>query len=124
MGANKGDPGPPSSRSTASDRRKYRRIRAPLHYRSVDSTPPSHRGEALDISLGGVRIFSQKELPIGAIVMLEIFRPNGSPAAYRAQVMWVEPLADGAPARFELGLRFIEIDPEALAFLMQVIDPL
>jgi c-di-GMP-binding flagellar brake protein YcgR len=121
MGGSKEGSGPPSSRS---DRRKYRRIRAPLHYRSVDSSPPLHHGEALDISLGGVRIYSHKALPIGAVIELEIFRPDGPPAAYKAQVMWVSPLGDDAPARFDLGLRFVEIEPNALTFLMRVIDPL
>ena len=124
MGGDKGGSVPPSSRPSSSDRRKYRRIRAPLHYRSIDSSPPSHHGEALDISLGGVRIYSHKALPVGAIILLENFRPDGPPASYRAQVMWVSSLGDDAPARFDLGLRFIEIEPDALRFLMQVIDPM
>jgi c-di-GMP-binding flagellar brake protein YcgR len=100
------------------DRRKYRRIRAPLHYRPIDSPLV---GEARDISLGGVRIYSHKKVAIGALISLEIFRPDGPPASYRAQVMWVSALAEGAPARFDVGLRFIEIAPDSLRFLMQVI---
>jgi hypothetical protein len=100
------------------DRRKYRRIRAPLHYRPIDSPLV---GEARDISLGGVRIYSHKKVAIGAVISLEIFRPDGPPASYRAQVMWVSALAEGAPARFDVGLRFTEIEPDSLKFLMQVI---
>jgi|HubBroStandDraft_6_1064221.scaffolds.fasta_scaffold185804_2 hypothetical protein len=100
------------------DRRKYRRIRAPLHYRPIDSPLV---GEALDISLGGVRIYGHKKLAVGAVISLEIFRPHGPPASYRAQVMWVSALGEGAPARFDMGLRFIEIEPDSLRFLMQVI---
>lgn len=102
------------------ERRKYRRIRAPLHYRPVDSPIV---GDALDISLGGVRIYSHKKLAIGAIISLEIFRPDGPPAGYRAQVMWVSALREDAPARFDVGLRFVEIEPDALKFLMHVIAP-
>ncbi len=102
----------------AADRRKYRRIRAPLHYRPIDSPLV---GDALDISLGGVRIYGHKKLAVGAVVSLEIFRPDGPPALYRAQVMWVSDLGADAPARFDMGLRFIEIEPDSLRFLMQVI---
>jgi c-di-GMP-binding flagellar brake protein YcgR len=116
-----GDKPPPSSRREAAERRKYRRISAPLHYRPVDSPLV---GDALDISLGGVRIYSHKKLAIGSEISLEIFRPDGPPAAYRAQVMWVAELAEGAPARFDIGLRFTEIDPDSLKFLMRVIDPI
>jgi c-di-GMP-binding flagellar brake protein YcgR len=116
-----GDIGPPSSRRENAERRKYRRIRAPLHYRPIDSPLV---GDALDISLGGVRIYSHKRLAVGAIISLEIFRPDGPPASYRAQVMWAAALGEGAPAQFDIGLRFIEIEPDALNLLMQVIDPL
>ena len=103
-----------------SDRRKYRRIRAPLHYRPIDSPLV---GDALDISLGGVRIYSHKRLALGANINLEIFRPDGPPAAYRAQVMWIKALEEDAPARFDVGLRFIEIEPDSLRFLMHVVAP-
>jgi c-di-GMP-binding flagellar brake protein YcgR len=103
-----------------SDRRKYRRIRAPLHYRPIDSPLV---GDALDISLGGVRIYSHKRLAVGANISLEIFRPDGPPAGYRAQVMWISALGENAPARFDVGLRFLEIEPDSLRFLMQVVAP-
>lgn len=109
----------PKAEVEGADRRKYRRIRAPLHYRPIDSPLV---GEALDISLGGVRVYSHKRLAVGAVINLEIFRPDGPPASYRAQVMWVSALGEGAPARFDMGLRFIEIEPDALKFLMQVIS--
>jgi hypothetical protein len=103
-----------------SDRRRYRRIRAPLHYRLIDSPLV---GDALDISLGGVRIYSHKRLAVGANISLEIFRPDGPPAAYRAQVMWIMALGEDAPARFDIGLRFVEIEPDSVGFLMQVVAP-
>jgi hypothetical protein len=37
--------------------------------------------------------------------------------------MWVSALGEDAPARFDVGLRFVEIEPDALKFLMQVIAP-
>jgi c-di-GMP-binding flagellar brake protein YcgR len=109
----------PKADVEGADRRKYRRIRAPLHYRRTDSPLV---GEALDISLGGVRIYSHKRFAVGAVINLEIFRPDGPPASYRAHVMWISTLSEGAPARFDVGLRFVEIEPDALRFLMQVIS--
>jgi hypothetical protein len=40
---------------------------------------------------------------------------------YTAEVMWVEELAAGAPARFDMGLRFLQLDAEAMKLLLHVL---
>lgn len=79
--------------------------------------------EPVDISLGGLRIFSDEALKIGSLHKLEFFLPDVPPATYTAEVIWIEPLGEDAPARFDVGLRFIQLEPDALKLLLQVLGP-
>jgi hypothetical protein len=79
--------------------------------------------EPVDISLGGVRIYSDEALRVGELFKLEFFLPDVAPVTYTAEVVWIEPLAEGAPARFDVGLKFIQLEPDALRLLLQVLGP-
>jgi len=79
--------------------------------------------ETVDISFGGVRIFSDEALRVGELLKLEFFLPDVAPVTYTGEVVWVEALASGVPARFDVGLKFIQLEPEALRLLLQVLGP-
>jgi hypothetical protein len=79
--------------------------------------------EPIDLSLGGVRIFSDEALRIGELFKLEFFLPDVAPVTYTAEVVWIEPLPEGAPARYDVGLKFIQLEPDALRLLLQVLGP-
>jgi hypothetical protein len=79
--------------------------------------------EPIDISLGGVRIFSDDKLRIGELLKMEFFLPDVEPVTYTAEVVWIEPLPTGSPARFDVGLKFIQLDPAAITLLMGVLGP-
>lgn len=79
--------------------------------------------EPVDISLGGLRIFSDEERKIGELLKLEFFLPDVPPVTYTAEVVWVDPLEEGGPARFDVGLKFIQLEPEAIKVLLQVVGP-
>jgi hypothetical protein len=106
------------------ERRKYRRIRAPLYCRPAGMEFLARQRQPIDISLGGVRIFSDDRLKIGELLKLEFFLDGASPATYTAQVVWIEPLEAGAPARFDVGLKFLQLEPEALKMLVGVLGPI
>ena len=119
MGARQ-DSAPPSS--GARDRRKYRRIRAPLHYRFLGSTAqPSPQGDALDISLGGLRIYSDQKLQIGGLLNLEIRSEGLPPVTCVTEVVRVDTLDPAAPAFFAIGLRFIDLGPFGVKLLLHVL---
>jgi Tfp pilus assembly protein PilZ len=80
--------------------------------------------QPIDISLGGVRIYSDDALKVGELLKLEFFLEGASPVTYTAQVVWIEPLAASAPARFDVGLRFLDLEPAALKMLVGVLGPL
>jgi hypothetical protein len=79
--------------------------------------------EPVDISLGGLRIFSDEERKVGELLKIEFFLPDVPPVTYTAEVVWVELLEEGAPARFDVGLKFIQLEPDALKLLLQVVGP-
>jgi hypothetical protein len=80
--------------------------------------------QPIDLSLGGVRIYSDDRLKIGELLKLEFFLDGADPVTYTAQVVWIEPLSDGAAARFDVGLKFLQLEPEALKMLVGVLGPL
>jgi Tfp pilus assembly protein PilZ len=80
--------------------------------------------QPIDVSLGGVRIYSDDRLKIGELLKLEFFLDGAAPVTYTAQVVWIEPLAEGAPARFDVGLKFLQLEPDALKMLVGVLGPL
>jgi PilZ domain len=83
--------------------------------------------QPIDVSLGGVRIYSDDPLKIGQLLKLEFFTQAAPPVTYTAEVVWIEPLADknaDAPARFDVGLKFLQLEPDALKMLVSVLGPL
>ncbi len=98
------------------ERRNFRRVRAPILVK-----PAGHvaSGKLLrpvsDIGRGGVRAFSDDEQPVGTRVEIELFFRDGPPAHVVAEVAWVQPLPRGGPARFDVGMRFLQIHADDLA---------
>jgi hypothetical protein len=79
--------------------------------------------EPVDVSLGGVRIYSDDELRIGELLKMEFFLADVPPVTYTGEVVWIERLPDGAPARFDVGLKFIQLEPGAAELLLKVLGP-
>src|SRR5215472_12897153 len=104
------------------DRRKDRRIEAPLYWRPAGIHLLAQR-KPIDVSLGGVRIYSDENLRVGELLKMEFFLPDVTPVTYTAEVVWIEPLPAGSPARFDVGLKFIQLEPAAITLLMGVLGP-
>jgi hypothetical protein len=81
----------------------------------------AQRLEPVDISLGGLRIYSDQEYRVGELLRLDIFFPRDLLVTFTAEVMWTKILGKGAPARFDLGLAFVELSPEALNVLLSAL---
>jgi hypothetical protein len=105
------------------NRRRYRRIQAPIHCRRAGGEFFGAHIEPVDISFGGLRVFSDEEHPVGAVVRLDVFFPRAAPVTFDAQVMWINPLAPGARARFDIGLAFVKLTPGVLNALHPFLDP-
>ncbi len=105
------------------DRRQFRRIRAALYCRPAGVEFLARQREPVDVSLGGVRIFSDDELRVGELLKMEFFLADVPPVTYTAEVVWIEPLEPGGPAKFDVGLKFIQLEPDALELLAKVLGP-
>lgn len=101
---------------TPAERRQYRRVRAPILVRPAGRVASGKLLRPVsDIGRGGVRAFSDEDPPVGTRVEIELLFQGGDPAHVVAEVTWVQPLPPGAPARFEVGMRFLQIHADDLA---------
>jgi hypothetical protein len=104
-------------------RPSYRRIQAPIYHR-----PTSWFAQGLlrggDRGTGlGVRSYSDDPLKAGRLLRLEVFLPAGAQVTALVQVEWCDPLPEGGPARFDVGMRVVQMEPEARAALDSVLAP-
>jgi hypothetical protein len=102
------------------DRRQFPRIKAPVFCRPA-GLRFHNTGETLDISLGGARVYSDDETAPGTPLELELVFSDSSSVVCRAEVVWIERLPNGGPARFDVGLRFTELPGDAAAQLARVL---
>jgi PilZ domain len=94
------------------DRIAYPRLLAPVYFTRArlprglfdKGLPPGN-------SLGGVRVFTDERPGEGAPLHLEIFLADGTSVTCGVVVAWIDPLPEGAPARFEVGLEFTTLRP-------------
>lgn len=103
------------------DRRRYRRARAPILVRPVG--PLARRDPRLvnDISLGGLRAYTDDFHRAGERLELELLLPDGGSATCLAEVVWIDCLPEGSPALYDVGLRFVDAsdgDLERIARLL------
>jgi c-di-GMP-binding flagellar brake protein YcgR len=109
------------------ERRKYPRLKAPVFYRPTGLAllRAFRRGKerAVDISLGGVRIYSDDTLDPGERLELDLFLPDDTTLSAKGEVMWVKELPEGSPARFDIGVRFDQMDEHDRSRLAEVLEP-
>ena len=103
-----------------SNRRQYPRYNAPICYRSASLF--SARKPLVNISLGGIRIYSDDEFKIGKRLEIELILPDDTILTCTAKVIWQKPLAAGATARYDTGLQFLDISPDHLEQLSEILE--
>jgi len=99
------------------NRRRYLRVPAEIHCRPAGVEFFAQHLEPIDISFGGLRIYADESYEVGANLRLDVFFPSAAPVPCTTEVMWVKKSSKGAPARFEVGLAFVDLGPESLALL-------
>jgi hypothetical protein len=104
------------------DRRRFHRARAPILVRPAGPLTRVAPRQVNDISVGGLRAYSDDAQALGTRLERELLLPAGSSVTCLAEVVWTEALPAGAPARFEMGLRFVEVEPEELNRIAAVLE--
>lgn len=92
-----------------SDRRRYPRIQADVVCRPAGAVLLHHKRNTRDISLGGMRVFSDERFTVGSRLDLDVLLPDTSTVRCWAEVVWLVELDAGAPAGFDVGLRFTDM---------------
>ena len=105
------------------DRRRFPRIAAPVYYRPAGPSFMHHRRSSLNVSLGGMRVYSDEEVRVGQRLELELLLGDGATARCWARVAWVEPLEGSIPARYEVGLEFTDMADEDRRLLTAALRP-
>jgi hypothetical protein len=103
------------------ERRHFRRVDAPITVRPVSLLAHAVPLRVNDVSLGGLRAYSDERYRVGVRLELELSFPGGESATMLAEVVWVDELSPGAPARYEVGLRYVDATPDDLILLLQVV---
>lgn len=81
-----------------------------------------HKRNTQDISLGGMRVFSDVQFDVGSKLDLDVLLPDGSWVRCWTEVVWTVELDGSALARFDLGLKFTDMAPSDIRRLATVLE--
>lgn len=80
-----------------------------------------HHRNTLDVSLGGMRVYTDESFSTGSKLQLDVLLPDGEPVRVWAQVVWHLTLDGAAPARYDVGLKFLDMAPADIQRLASVL---
>lgn len=103
------------------DRRRFPRIQANVVCRPAGSELFHHRRNTQDVSLGGIRVYSDEDFPVGTRLDLDVLLPDQTSVRCWAVVVWRSEMSDGAVARYDVGLRFTDMSPADIQRLTTVL---
>lgn len=101
------------------ERRRFPRLSFPVYYRIARSQ--SLRQRVSNISLAGVRIYSDQRLDVDEEVDLELHFPNGFSGQGKARVVWIKDLPPESGANYDVGLEFVHLPEEAIKELLEAL---
>lgn len=105
-----------------SDRRRFPRVQAEVLCRPAGSSLVHHKRNTRDVSLGGIRVYTDEEFPVGTRLDLEVMVSGDPPIRCWARVVWRIELFGGSPARFDAGLKFLDMAEEDIQRLARILD--
>jgi hypothetical protein len=76
----------------------------------------------VNVSMGGARVFSDDPMKIGAKMNLELLPDPDISVQVLARVAWIDELGEGAPARFDVGLEFLDVPEEMVSRLAAILQ--
>ena len=99
------------------ERRKFKRLNAPVLCRPLGASLVGQDGKqkVQDISLGGVCVYTDDRHQVGEHLELELFLPTGETIILDTLIAWVDPLPATGPAKFEIGLQYLDLAATDLA---------
>ncbi len=101
------------------DRRHHPRLNAPILWRV---TGLRHATTPVDVSVGGIRMYSDDALEVGTRLELELLVPGEEKVEFIVRVVWIDALPEGAPARYDVGFEFLKLSDVAAAHLRALLS--
>lgn len=101
-------------------RRRFPRLTTPVYYRPVNIFGTDQ--QASNISLGGIRIYSNKPLKEKQLLEIELTLPDRKTVPALARVVWINALPPGSKALYDVGLEFTKLNPEAFQDLKSLLE--
>ena len=93
------------------EKRRFPRAMAPVVCRVPRILNAKKR--VSDLSLGGVRIYSDEHIEVGERLELQFLLPDGSTVEAIAKVVWIKKMPPGSAAAYDVGLEFLEMTDAA-----------
>lgn len=101
--------------------RRYPRVAAAVLYRVEGLTAVSGHRRVTDVSVSGMRVYSDHALTPGRRLEMSLFLPAGVELVVSGRVVWVRALDAAAPAAFDIGIEFMDLVPADMACLTAVL---
>ena len=102
------------------ERRRYPRMKARVLYKPTRIL--GQKRQAPNISLGGMRIYSNQHFKKGQVLEIELSLPSGKLVIAKGLVVWVEAYPKDSDALYDIGLEFIHLPAEAMEELKLELD--
>lgn len=103
------------------DRRQYPRVAAPMYCRPARRRLLRRR-KVIDVGLGGMRVYSDDPFAVGDRLEIDLLSADGDDfVTCLTEVVWIREIAGGSPARYDVGLRFLEIPAAARAMIEDLV---
>jgi c-di-GMP-binding flagellar brake protein YcgR len=82
---------------------------ATVYYRPAGPGFLHHRRSSVNVSLGGMRVYSDEKLTVGEALELDLLLDEETTARCWARIAWVEKLAHSRGAAYDIGLEFTDM---------------
>ena len=102
-------------------RPSYRRVQAPIYHRPTSWFAQGLPHRSTGAALGGVRSYSDDAVKPGRLLEMDVFLPEGGMFTALVEVEWCDPLPRGVPARFDVGMKLVQIAPADKVLLDSVL---
>lgn len=95
------------------ERRQYPRVAAPMYCRPARRRLMRRR-QVVDLGLGGMRVYSDDPFAQGDKLEIDLLTADGDEfVTCLTEVVWIRELPADAPARYDVGLRFLDVPATA-----------
>jgi hypothetical protein len=101
------------------ERRRFPRVMTPVFYRTIKLL--AEERQVGNLSLRGVRIYSDDRLDVGQTLELEFFFPNEITVKVTGRVVWIKSQQPGSAGVYDVGMEFINLSEAALRELETVL---